>query len=219
MLETQNLRIALEAILFAAGKPMTEDQLLELFREEEKPAMGVLRQSLRELQQEYEDRGIELVRVASGYRFQIKQEWVPWVGKLWEEKAQKYSRALLETLALIAYRQPITRGEIENIRGVTVSTSILKTLLEDREWIRMVGHKEVPGRPALYATTKGFLDYFGLLTLQDLPPLPEIMDLDTVGLNVDVPILEMKEEHAIEDPEEVEDNQELEDIEEINAGS
>ena len=204
MLETPNLRIALEAILMAAGKPMTEEQLLELFREEERPSMGVMRQSLRELQQDYEDRGIELIKVASGYRFQIKQEWVPWVGKLFEEKAQKYSRALLETLALIAYRQPITRGEIESIRGVTVSTSILKTLQDDREWIRMVGHKEVPGRPALYATTKGFLDYFGLESLQNLPPLPEIMDLDTLNLNLDVPILEMKEEHALDDPEDSE---------------
>jgi len=179
MLE-QNIKFLLEAILLAAGKPMTEEQLLNLFLEEERPSVGDLRTALEELQADYAERGVELVQVASGYRFQIKSEWATWVSRLWEEKPQKYSRALLETLALIAYRQPITRGEIEDIRGVTVSTSILKTLLEDREWIRVVGHKEVPGRPALYATTKAFLDYFGLKNLQNLPALPEIMNLETI---------------------------------------
>jgi segregation and condensation protein B len=134
---------------------------------------------------------VELVKVASGYRFQVKLKWAPWISRLWEEKPQKYSRALLETLALIAYRQPITRGEIEDIRGVVVSTSILKTLLEDREWIRVVGHKEVPGRPALYATTKGFLDYFGLENLQSLPALPEIMNLHIA--EVECPITQTAE--------------------------
>src|SRR5690242_6542148 len=134
-----NLKALLEAILLAAAKPLTEEQLLNLFEEEERPPVGVLREALNELQSECETRGIELIQVASGYRLQVKQKWVPWVSKLWDEKPQKYSRALLETLALIAYRQPITRGEIEDIRGVAVSTSIFKTLLEDREWIRMVG--------------------------------------------------------------------------------
>ena len=179
MLE-QNIKFLLEAILLAAGKPMTEEQLLNLFLEEERPNLGELRTALEELQADYAERGVELVQVASGYRFQIKSEWAIWVSRLWEEKPHKYSRAFLETLALIAYRQPITRGEIEDIRGVTVSTSILKALLEDREWIRVVGHKEVPGRPALYATTKAFLDYFGLKNLQNLPALPEIMNLETV---------------------------------------
>lgn len=179
-----NLKALLEAILLAAAKPLTEEQLLNLFEEEERPPIGVLREALGELQSECETRGIELIRVASGYRLQVKQKWVPWVSKLWHEKPQKYSRALLETLALIAYRQPITRGEIEDIRGVAVSTSIFKTLLEDREWIRMVGHKEVPGRPALFATTKGFLDYFGLKSLQELPSLPDIMNLETANLDL-----------------------------------
>lgn len=179
-----NLKALLEAILLAAAKPLTEEQLLNLFEEEERPPMGILRDALNELQEECESRGVELMKVASGYRMQVKQKWVPWVSKLWDEKPQKYSRALLETLALIAYRQPITRGEIEDIRGVAVSTSIFKTLLEDREWIRMVGHKEVPGRPALFATTKGFLDYFGLKSLQELPSLPDIMNLETANLDL-----------------------------------
>lgn len=179
-----NLKALLEAILLAAAKPLTEDQLLNLFEEEERPPMGILRDALNELQEECESRGVELMKVASGYRMQVKQKWVPWVSKLWDEKPQKYSRALLETLALVAYRQPITRGEIEDIRGVAVSTSIFKTLLEDREWIRMVGHKEVPGRPALFATTKGFLDYFGLKNLQELPSLPDIMNLETANLDL-----------------------------------
>lgn len=168
----------LEAILLAAAKPLTAEQLLNLFEEEERPTITTLRDALEELQNMFETRGVELVEVASGYRLQVKQKYLPWVSKLWDEKPQKYSRALLETLALIAYRQPVTRGEIEDIRGVAVSTSIFKTLLEDREWIRMVGHKEVPGRPALFATTKGFLDYFGLKHLQELPSLPEIMNTE-----------------------------------------
>lgn len=189
MLTEDNLKQVLEAILLAAGKAMTEDQLLDLFLEDEKPAIGILRSALAELEADYEGRGVELVRVASGYRFQAKTEWAPWISRLSEEKTQKYSRALLETLALIAYRQPITRGEIEDIRGVAVSTSILKTLSEDREWVRVVGHKEVPGRPALYATTKSFLDYFGLRKLQDLPNLPEVMNLDLLEADLGAAVL------------------------------
>ena len=196
MLESEKLKFLLEAILLAAGKPMTEEQLLAIFAEDEKPEKEVLKRALEELQSESENRGVELIKVASGYRFQIKLKWAPWVGKLWEEKAQKYSRALLETLALIAYRQPITRGEIEDIRGVAVSTSIIKTLLEDRGWVRIVGHKEVPGKPALYATTKGFLDYFGLNHLQDLPSLPEIMNLDTMDVDLDE-LEEMEKNHSL----------------------
>ncbi len=185
--EESSLKNMVEAVLLAVGKPMTEEQLLNLFSEEEKPSLEVLRDILRALAADCENRGIELIQVASGYRFQVKPQFSPWVSKLWEEKTHRYSRALLETLALIAYRQPITRGEIEDIRGVAVSTSILKTLQEDREWIRMVGHKEVPGRPALYATTKGFLDYFGLKDLQSLPSLPEIMNLDVVKMQEEFP--------------------------------
>lgn len=185
MLENNQLKPLLEAILLAADKPLTEEQILALFLEEEKPSLGTLREALSELQEDLQERAIELVQVATGYRFQVKTEWSPWVSRLWEEKAQRYSRALLETLALIAYRQPITRGEIEDIRGVAVSTHIIKTLLEDREWIRVVGHREVPGRPALYATTKLFLDYFGLKNLQELPALPEILNLDTVTMGLE----------------------------------
>jgi segregation and condensation protein B len=193
MLES-TLKALLEAVLLAANKPLTEEQLLAVFAEEEKPAIGELRSALLSLQADCEYRGIELAQVASGYRFQVKQSYISWVGKLWEEKAQKYSRAVLETLALIAYRQPITRGEIEEIRGVAVSTHILKTLLEDREWIRMVGHKEVPGRPALYATTKAFLDYFGLKHLKELPSLPELLNPeDPVNIHIDTTIPETTE--------------------------
>jgi segregation and condensation protein B len=197
MLTEDNLKKLLEAVLLVAGKPMTEEQLLEVFGEEERPSMGLLKQAILGLQQDLDDRAIELVRVASGYRFQVKSEWAPWMGRLWEEKAQKYSRSLLETLALIAYRQPITRGEIEDIRGVAVSTTTIKTLMDEREWVRVVGHKEVPGRPALYATTKHFLDYFGLKNLQDLPALPEIMDLDNFNLTVEATEA-LPEEESIE---------------------
>lgn len=179
MLETETivtLKPIIEAVLFAAGKPMTEAELLATFSEEEKPTLSALREVLESLQADCMNRGVELIQVASGYRFQVKPTFSPWVTQLWPEKVPKYSRALLETLVLIAYRQPITRGEIENIRGVAVSTSILKTLQEEREWIRVVGHKEVPGRPALYATTKNFLDYFNLKHLHDLPSLPEILN-------------------------------------------
>ncbi len=183
MLE-DNFKNLLEAVLLAAGAPLTEDQILNLFVEEERPTREILRAALKELMADAENRGVELVQVASGYRFQVKQQWVPWISRLWEQKPQRYSRAVFETLALIAYRQPITRGEIEDIRGVAVSTHIIKTLQEDREWIRVVGHKEVPGRPALYATTKGFLDYFGLKNLQELPSLPEILNLENIGESV-----------------------------------
>lgn len=180
MLEQDNLPALLEAILLAAGKPLTEEDLLAVFAEGERPSKGVLRQAISALQDQCQSRGIHLIEIASGYQFQVKSEWAPWVAKLWEEKAPRYSRALLETLALIAYRQPITRGEIEDIRGVSLSPSIFKTLLEEREWIRVVGHREVPGRPALYATTKAFLDYFGLKNLEALPSLPEILNLDVL---------------------------------------
>lgn len=172
----------LEAILFASGKPLSLDQLRSIFKEHERPSLDEMREALRSLQAHYETRAIALVEVASGYRFQLKSEWASWVNPLWEEKATRYSRALLETLALIAYRQPITRGEIEDIRGVAVSTGIIKTLVEEREWVRVVGHRDVPGRPALYATTKQFLDYFGLKALDQLPILPEVMNVESQAL-------------------------------------
>ena len=176
----QQLRKILEAVLLAADKPLNLDQLGDVFEEHQRPARSVLRQALDLVQESCADRGFELVEVASGYRFQVRQEYAPWASRLWEERPQRYSRALLETLAIIAYRQPITRGEIEDIRGVAVSTNIAKTLLE-REWIRVVGHKDVPGRPAMYATTRQFLDYFNLTSLEQLPPLADIRDLEDIG--------------------------------------
>jgi segregation and condensation protein B len=182
------LKRVLEAILLAASRPLSLDQLLALFADEERPDRGDLRRALEALAGEYAGRGIQLAEVGSGYRIQIRQEMQPWVSRLWEEKPARYSRALLETLALIAYRQPITRGDIEDVRGVTVSTSIMKTLLE-REWIRVVGHREVPGRPAMYGTTKQFLDYFNLKNLDELPTLAELRDLGSFNpeLQLDLP--------------------------------
>ena len=173
-----------EAALLAAGKPLSLDQLRELFSEEERPARQVMEHVMVLLETACEGRGFELKKVASGYRIQVREEFAPWVGRLFEEKPQRYSRALLETLALIAYRQPITRGEIEDIRGVTVSSNIIRTLLE-REWVRVVGHRDVPGRPAMYATTKQFLDYFNLTGLDQLPPLNEVRDLEEIGREIE----------------------------------
>lgn len=173
-----------EAALLAAGKPMSLEQLRELFAEDERPARQVMEHVLVLLDSACEGRGFELKKVASGYRLQVREEYAPWVGRLFEEKPQRYSRALLETLALIAYRQPITRGEIEDIRGVTVSSNIVRTLLE-REWVRVVGHRDVPGRPAMYATTRQFLDYFNLSGLDQLPPLSEVRDLEAIGREIE----------------------------------
>ena len=173
-----------EAALLAAGRPLNIDQLRDLFEEHERPARQVMEHALMLLEESCIDRGVELKKVASGYRFQVRQEFAPWVGRLFDEKPQRYSRALLETLALIAYRQPITRGEIEDIRGVTVSSNIIRTL-QEREWVRVVGHKDVPGRPAMYATTRQFLDYFNLTSLDELPPLAEIRDLEEIGREIE----------------------------------
>jgi segregation and condensation protein B len=164
-----------EGILFAASQPLSAQDIAKLFIEEPKPKVAEIKKVLVELAQHYEHRGIELIEVASGFRFQVKQNILPFVAKQTEDKPARYSRALLETLALIAYRQPITRGEIEDIRGVVVSSNIVKTL-DEQGWIRVVGYKEVPGKPALYATTKHFLDHFGLKNLEDLPPLAELKD-------------------------------------------
>ncbi len=174
------LKHILEAILLAAARPLTLDQLLAIFVEEECPERDELRSAIEELQADYADRGIEVSEVASGYRIQVRPEMQPWVSRLWEEKPSRYSRALLETLVLIAYRQPVTRGEIEDIRGVSVSTSIMKTL-QDRKWVRVVGHRDVPGRPSMYGTTREFLDYFDLKSLNELPTLAELRDPDMSG--------------------------------------
>lgn len=169
-----------EGALLAAGRPLTVAQLVDLFEAHERPENSEIREALNEVAERCENRGFELHEVAGGFRFQVRQALSPWVARLWHERPQKYSRALLETLALMAYRQPITRGEIEEIRGVAVSTNIIKTLHE-REWIRVVGHRDVPGRPAMYATTRQFLDYFNLKSLDQLPALAEIRDLDTLN--------------------------------------
>lgn len=170
----------IEAAIFACDEPITVERLLSLFSETERLEKAELQALLESLAEDYQGRGIELQRIASGYRFQAKADFAPWLQRLWEKKPPRYSRAILETLALIAYKQPITRGEIESVRGVAVSSQIVKTLL-DREWVKVIGHKEVPGRPALLATTTSFLDYFNLSGLSDLPPLPEVVDLDTAG--------------------------------------
>ena len=174
------LKQIVEGALFAAGSPLALDQLLGLFPEDERPERQELVDAITELTADYAGRGIEIAQVAGGWRVQVRAQVAPWVGRLWDEKPARYSRALLETLALIAYRQPITRGEIEDIRGVAVTTQIVKTLTE-REWIRVVGHRDVPGRPALFATTRRFLDYFGLRSLNDLPPLAELRDPAFLG--------------------------------------
>ena len=173
-----------EGALLASDRPLSVDQLRACFHEDEQPPKTVIEHVLSQIELGCEGRGFELRRVASGYRFQVREAVTPWVGRLWEEKPQKYSRALLETLALIAYRQPITRGDIEEIRGVSVSSGIIRTLL-DREWVRVVGHRDVPGRPAMYATTKAFLDYFNLQSLEDLPPLSEVRDLESISQEVE----------------------------------
>ena len=176
----QRLKIIVEAALLAAGRAMTVDHLVDLFESDaDKPTKLQVRAALESLQEDWAERALELVQVSSGYRFQVCSDYAQWMQRLWMERPSRYSRALLETLAIIAYRQPVTRGEIEDIRGVGVSTSIVKTLLE-REWIRVLGHREVPGRPAMYGTTKQFLDHFSLKSLESLPPLNEIRDLERI---------------------------------------
>lgn len=174
-----SLENIVEATLFVAGKPMTAAQLREVFEENERPDAAQIIDAIEVLKVRYETTGLELVQVASGYRFQVRQRLSDWIARLSEERPQRYSRALLETLALITYRQPITRGEIEEIRGVAVSSNIVKTLLE-RQWIRVVGHRDVPGRPSMYATTRQFLDYFNLKSLDQLPPLAEVRDFESL---------------------------------------
>ncbi|WP_460115504.1 SMC-Scp complex subunit ScpB [Pseudomonas sp. H2_D02] len=175
--EPRELAPLLEAFLLASGKPQSMERLFELFEEGERPEPAVFKKALTLLGKSCEGRAFELKEVASGYRLQIREKFAPWVGRLWEERPQRYSRALLETMALIAYRQPITRGEIEDVRGVAVNSNIVKTLLE-REWIRVVGYRDVPGKPAMFATTKAFLDHFNLKNLDDLPPLAELRELE-----------------------------------------
>jgi len=180
-----SLKCVLEAVLLAAGEPLDRAALAAVFEESERPSDADLNQALAELGEDYAERGLELKEVASGFRIQVREEVNPWVARLWEERPQRYSRAMLETLALIAYRQPITRGEIEEVRGVSVRSNIIRTL-QEREWIRVVGHRDVPGKPALFGTTKAFLDYFNLSSLDDLPSLAEIRDMESLEPELDL---------------------------------
>jgi segregation and condensation protein B len=185
-MELRQLKNIIEAALLAADRPLGVEQLGQVVADGQGHySRDAICKVLDMLEAECAKRGIELKRVASGYRFQVRQELAPWISRLWEEKPPRYSRALLETLALIAYRQPITRGEIEAIRGVSVSTSIMKTL-QEREWIRVVGHRDVPGRPAMYGSTRQFLDYFNLKSLDDLPALAEVVGLDKAQPQLDL---------------------------------
>ena len=180
-----SLKCILEAVLLAAGEPLDRAALAAVFEDTERPGEAELNQALIELGEDYAERGLELREVASGFRIQVREEVNPWVARLWEERPQRYSRAMLEILALIAYRQPITRGEIEEVRGVSVRSTIIRTL-QEREWIRVVGHRDVPGKPALFGTTKVFLDYFNLSSLDDLPSLAEIRDMGSLEPELDL---------------------------------
>lgn len=175
----------LEAALMVAGRPLTVSQLQKLFDEETQPETSIIKSALKTIQEKFADSGIELKELASGYQFQAKEELKYWLAKLWEERPPRYSRAFLETLALIAYRQPVTRAEVEEIRGVTASSHIIKTLIE-RDWIKIVGFKDIPGKPALYGTTKTFLDHFNLKSLDELPTLSELKDLEKLEEQLNV---------------------------------
>jgi segregation and condensation protein B len=185
-MDQNEVKYFVEAALLAAGKPLSIDQLQNLFDRDSAPGKAQLREAIGSLQDEYEPRGLTITEVASGFRTQIKAPMADRLQKLWEERPPRYSRAFFETLALIAYRQPMTRGEIEEIRGVAVSTNIMRSLLE-REWIRVVGHRDVPGRPAMFGTTRHFLDYFGLKKLDDLPPLADLSDWETLRVQLNLP--------------------------------
>jgi segregation and condensation protein B len=189
-MDNKPLKIVIEAALMAAGRPLSVDKLQALFSHKDAPTRQDIRAAIMDLQADFAERGIELVEVASGFRIQIRSSMTHQLEKLWEERPPRYSRALLETLSIIVYRQPVTRGEIEDIRGVAVSTNITRTLLE-RNWIRVVGHRDVPGKPAMFGTTKEFLDYFGLKKLDDLPPLSELKDFENLNIQLDLPDAEI----------------------------
>jgi segregation and condensation protein B len=188
-MDENEIKYFLEAALLAAGRPLNIDQLKGLFDGRMAPEKAEIRKAIVTLNDEYEERGIIISEVASGFRMQVKSSMADRLGKLWEERPPRYSRALFETLALIAYRQPITRGEIEEIRGVSVSSNITRQLLE-REWVRVVGHRDVPGRPAMFGTTKAFLDYFSLKKLDDLPPLADLSDWESLRVQLNLPEVE-----------------------------
>lgn len=191
-LDRKLVRGIVEGAIFASPVPMPVEGLQQLFVDGEKPGRQEILRAISDIQSAYADRAVELIEVGSGYRFQVRKQFAPWVGKLWEEKPQRLSRALLETLAIIAYRQPVTRAEIENIRGVVVSTQIIRTLL-DRDWIAVAGHREVPGRPALLATTRQFLDAFSLKSLAELPPLAAVRDMDSIARDLEAQLAGAKQ--------------------------
>jgi segregation and condensation protein B len=188
-MEATEIKHFVEAALLAAGRPLSIDQLQGLFDGRMAPEKSEIRDAITKLNEEYEERGIVVAEVASGFRMQVKSSMADRLQKLWEERPPRYSRALFETLALIAYRQPITRGDIEEIRGVSVSSNIIRQMLE-RDWIRVVGHRDVPGRPAMFGTTKAFLDYFSLKKLDDLPPLADLSDWESLRVQLDLPDVE-----------------------------
>ncbi|MDA0994677.1 MAG: SMC-Scp complex subunit ScpB [Proteobacteria bacterium] len=218
------IKYFVESALLAAGRPLSIDQLQGLFEDHSMPEKPQIRQAISDLLNDYAERGITITEVASGFRMQIEGNMVARLQKLWEERPPRYSRALFETLALIAYRQPITRGEIEEVRGVAVSANIVRALME-REWIRVVGHRDVPGRPAMFGTTKLFLDYFGLKKLDDLPPLADLSDWESLRVQLNLPAVDENDDESFGDSggggvadipvlfpqsdEEVDDNNEL----------
>jgi segregation and condensation protein B len=198
--DQNEIKYFVEAALLAAGRPLSVDQLQSLFERDSAPEKAQIRAAIGSLQDEYDQRGLTISEVASGFRTQIKASMADRLQKLWEERPPRYSRAFFETLALIAYRQPMTRGEIEEIRGVAVSANIMRSLLE-REWIRVVGHRDVPGRPAMFGTTRHFLDYFGLKKLDDLPPLADLSDWETLRVQLNLPAVAEDEEPETETAE------------------
>jgi len=197
----KKLKPIVEALIFSSRKPLSIDNLKDALAVDFMPSRALLKDIISCLVLDYQDKGIELVEHAGNYRFQTRSDYSEWVQRLWEDKPQKYSRALLETLALIAYRQPITRGDIEEVRGVVVSSTIMKTLLE-RSWVKVIGHREVPGRPAIYATTKQFLAHFNLKTLEELPTLAEIRDIDLISkeVNAQLELVDTENEAYESDP-------------------
>ncbi len=197
-MEQNEIKHFIEAALLAAGRPLNIDQLKGLFDGRTAPEKSEIRTAIATLNEEYEDRGIVVSEVASGFRMQVKSTMADRLQKLWEDRPPRYSRALFETLALIAYRQPITRGDIEEIRGVSVSSNIIRQLLE-RDWVRVVGHRDVPGRPAMFGTTKGFLDYFSLKKLDDLPPLADLSDWESLRVQLNLPEVEDQSETGAEE--------------------
>lgn len=197
-MEATEIKHFVEAALLAAGRPLNIDQLKGLFDGRTAPEKAEIRNAIETLNNEYEDRGIVISEVASGFRMQVKATMADRLQKLWEERPPRYSRALFETLALIAYRQPITRGDIEEIRGVSVSSNIVRQLLE-RDWVRVVGHRDIPGRPAMFGTTKAFLDYFGLKKLDDLPPLADLSDWESLRVQLNLPDVENPAEGGMEE--------------------